>query len=96
MARQQATVQSLKSIAAAALIGLGLVILLGMVDESTAQVAKILSFVAKEAIQLLPYAVPAAWRALVRYPIDHQGFSPCFVQMLVSCWSLVHGLAAAA
>jgi hypothetical protein len=96
MARQQATFQSLKSIAAAVLAGLGLVILFGMVGESTAQVTNILGFVAKEAMGLLPYVFPVAWRALESYAFEHQGFSPCLLQMLVSCWSLVHGLAATA
>lgn len=95
MARQQATLQNLKSIAAAALAGLGLVILFGMTDEPTAQVTNILGFAAKMAMELLPCVVPAAWRALETYASDHQGFSPCILQMLVSCWSLVHGLAAA-
>jgi hypothetical protein len=96
MARQQATVQSVKSIAAAALIGLGLVILFGLVSEPTAQVTNILGFVAREAIELLACVVPAAGRALQDYGFDHQGVSPCLLQMLVSCWSLVNGLAGAA
>jgi hypothetical protein len=95
MARQQATVQSVKSIAAAALVGLGLVILFGLVSEPTAQVTNILGFVAREAIELLA-CVPAAGRALQGYGFDHQGVSPCLLQMLVSCWSLVNGLAGAA
>jgi hypothetical protein len=96
MARQQATVRSVKSIAAAALIGLGLVILFGTVSKPTAQVTNTLGFVAREAMELLPYVVPAAWRALQGYGFDHQEVSPCLLQMLVSCWSLVNGLAGAA
>ncbi len=96
MARQQAIFQNEKSIAAAALVGLGLAILFGKVCGPTAQVTNILGFVAREAMQLMPYVVPAAWRALQSYGFDHQGFSPCLLQMLVSCWSLVHGLAGAA
>jgi hypothetical protein len=96
MARQQAIFQNAKSIAAAALVGLGLAILFGKVCGPTAQVTNILGFVAREAMQLMPYVVPAAWRALQGYGSDHQGFSPCLLQILVSCWSLVHGLAGAA
>jgi hypothetical protein len=96
MARQQAISQNEKSIAAAALVGLGLAILFGKVRGPTAQVTNILGFVAREAMQRMPYVVPAAWRALQSYGFDHQGFSPCLLQMLVSCWSLVHGLAGAA
>lgn len=94
MARQQATLQNLKSIAVAALAGLGLVVLFRDVCGCTAAVTDILGFVAREATQLMPYVAPAAWRALQSYGFDHQGFSTCLVQMLVSCWSLVHGLAA--
>jgi hypothetical protein len=96
MARQQAIFQNEKSIAAAALVGLGLAILFGKVCGPTAQVTNILGFVAREAMQLMPYVVPAASRALQSYGFDHQGFSPCLLQMLVSCWSLVQGLAGAA
>jgi len=94
MARQQATVWSVKSIAAAALIGL--VVLFGTVSEPTAQLTNTLGFVAREAMELLPYVVPAAWRALQGYGFDHQEVSPCLLQMLVSFWSLVNGLAGAA
>ncbi len=96
MARQQATLHNLKSIAAAALAGLGLVILFGNVCGRTAAVTNILGFVATEAMQLMPYVAPAAWRALQSYGFDPRGLSPCLVHVLVSCWSLVHSLATAA
>jgi hypothetical protein len=96
MGRQQATLQNLKSIGAAALVGLGLVILMERVDGPVAQVDSILSCVAREAMALVPYVVPAAWRALQSYVFDHQGFSPCHLQMLVSCWSLLQVVAGAA
>ncbi len=96
MGRQQATLENLKSIAAVALVGLGLAILLGKLGGSAAQVDSILSCVARETMGLLPYIVPAAWRALQSYVFDHQGFSPCHLQMLVSCWSLLQVVAGAA
>ncbi len=96
MGRQQGTLENLKSIAVAALVGLGLAILLGKLGGPTAQVDSILSCVARETIGLLSYIVPPAWRALQSYVFDHQGFSPCHLQMLVSCWSLLQVVAGAA
>ena len=96
MGRQQATLENVKSIAAAATIGLGLVILLGKAGGPTPRVDSILSCAARETMGLLPYIVPVAWRTLQSYVFDHQGFSPCLLQMLVSCWSLVHVLSGAA
>ncbi len=96
MGRRQAILQNVKSIAAVALVGLGLAILLGELGGPAAQVDSILSCVARETMGLLPYIVPAAWRALQSYVFDHQGFSPCHLQMLVSCWSLLQVVAGAA
>ena len=96
MGRQQATLENVKSIAAAALVWLGLVSVFETVDGPRAQLDSILGSAATETIELLPYIVPAGWRALQSYAFDHQGFSPCLLQMLVSCWSLVHVLSGAA
>jgi hypothetical protein len=96
MAREQATLGNRKSIASAVLAGLGLVILLWQAEVPTTRLDSILSCATRETIGLLPYIIPAAWRALQSYVFDHQGPSPCLFQILVSCWSLVHGLAVAA
>ena len=96
MARQQATLQNLKPIAAAVLVGFGLVILFSNADGPTAQLDSILSCAAQEMLGLLLYIVPAGWRALESYVFDHQGFSPCHLQVLVSCWSLVQVVVGAA
>jgi len=96
MARQQATLQNVKSIAAAALVGLVLVILFGEVDGPTAQLDCILGSAARATVELLPYIVPAAWRTLQSYVFDHQVVSPCHLQILVSCWSLLQVVAGAA
>ncbi len=96
MGRQQGTLENLKSIAAVALVGLGLAILVGKLSGPAAQVDSILSCAARETMGLLPYIVPAAWRALQSYVFDHQGFSLCHLQILVSCWSLVQAVAGAA
>ncbi len=96
MGRQQAILQNVKSIAAVALVGLGLAILAGKLGGPAAQVDSTLSCVARVMVGLLPYVVPAAWRTLQSYVFDHQGFSPCHLQILVSCWSLLHVVAGAA
>jgi len=96
MGRQQAALEKVKSIAAVAMVGLGLAIVLGELGGPVAQVDSILSCVARETMGLLPYIVPTAWRVLQSYVFDHQGFSPCPLQMLVSCWSLLQVVAGAA
>ncbi len=96
MGRQQATLQNVKSITAAALVGLGLAILVGKLGGPAAQVDSTLSCVARETVGLLPYVVPAVLGALRSYVFDHQGFSPCHLQILVSCWSLLQVVAGAA
>ncbi len=96
MARQQATSQNLKSIATAAFVGLGLVVLSGKVDGGTAQLTNLLGCAGRETMELLHYIVSLAWQALQSYTFDHQASSRCLLQMLVSCWSLLHVLAGAA
>ena len=95
MGQQQATIENVKSITAAALVGLALVIL-GKVGSPTPHLDTILSCVAKETMGLVPYITPAACRALQSYVFDHQGFSPCHLQILVSCWSMLQLVAGAA
>jgi hypothetical protein len=97
MARQYASSQSLKSIVGAAVIGLGLVILVGSVNGPTAQVIIGLLFtVARETGELLLRFGPTAWQALKAYAFDHEAFSPCALQMLVSFWELLHVMAGVA
>ena len=54
MGQQQATLENLKSIAAVAVVGLGLALWLGTLGGPAAQVDSILSCVARETIGLLP------------------------------------------
>ncbi len=96
MGRQRRTFQSAKSIATTALVGLGLAILFEKVGGPAAQLDTIFGCAAKETMGLLLYIVPAGWRALESYVLDYQGFSPCPVHMLVSCWSLLQVVAGAA
>jgi hypothetical protein len=96
MARQRTTLQNLKSIALAVLVALGLVILFAQLDGPAAQYTHLLGPAAREALEVLPSAVPVAWQAFQAFTFDHQRFSPCTLQMLVSFWPLLHVLAAAA
>jgi len=92
MARRHTSSHSFKSIASAALAGLGLVILVGRLDGPAA----LLCTAAREMLALLPYFLPTAWHALHAYAVDYQPFSPCALRMLVSCWPLLRFVAGAA
>jgi hypothetical protein len=86
---------SFKSIAEAALAGLGILVLLRNLDWPVAQVESFLCSRAVDALGLLPGIVLSAWQTLQAYAFD-QGFSACPFQMLVSFWPLLHVLAGAA
>ena len=92
MARQHKSTQRLRSIAGAAVIGLGLVLLFGKIDGPAAQLTHLLGTAGSGALDLLPYFVPVALQA---YAFDHLRFSPCALHMLVSFWPLLHVLAGA-
>lgn len=97
MARQHTSSRSFQSIAGAVLVGLGLVILFGKLDEPAAPLmTNLLGTAARETLELLPSFVPAAWQALQAYALDHLRFSPCPLQMLVSFLPLLHVVAGAA
>jgi hypothetical protein len=100
MARLSSTFQNFKSIAAAANVALGLVILFGglfgRMDGPATATMCLLGTGAREALRLLPYVVPAAWQALQAYAFDHQWISPCPLEMFVSFWPLLHVIAGAA
>jgi hypothetical protein len=87
---------SFKSIAGVALAGLGILVLLRNLDWPVAQVESFLCSRAVDALRLLPGIVLSAWQTLPAYAFDHQGFSACPLQMLVSFWPLLHVLAGAA
>ena len=93
MARQHKRVHST---AVAALIGLGVVILIGKIDGPVTHLTNLLGAGAREGLKLLPYLVPAVWQALQAYAFDHQWFSACPLQMLVSFWPLLHVITGAA
>jgi hypothetical protein len=97
MAREHTTAKSLISIAGAAVVALGLVILFGKLDAPAARLmSNLLGAVARTALELLLSLVPAAWQALRTYAFDHQWFSLCPLQMLATFWSLLHVMAGVA
>jgi hypothetical protein len=97
MARQHNTSRIVKSILAAALVGLSLLSLSGKLDGPSAQLTNdLLGASARVALELLPSVVSAAWQVLQTFAFDHPKPSSCPLQMLVSCWPLLHILAAAA
>ncbi len=67
MEREHTTSHSLKPIAGAALVGLGLVLLLEKLDGPAAQLTNLLGAAARETLELLPSFVPAAGQALQAY-----------------------------
>jgi hypothetical protein len=96
MERQHTHSSRLKSIAGAAVAGLGILIVLGNLDGQVAQVGNFLGCRAGDALGLLPSIVLSALQALQAYAFDHQGLSACPVRMLVSFMPLLHVLALAA
>jgi hypothetical protein len=95
MERQHAHSLSFKSIAGAALAGLGILVLLRNLDWPVAQVGNFLCGRAVDALGLLPCIVLSAWQTLQAYAFDHQGLFAWPLQMLVLFWPLLHVLARA-
>ncbi len=97
MARQHKTSQRLIPIVQAALVGLGLVILLEKLDGPVAQLTTgLLRVAARSALESLLSLAPAAGQTLQAYAVDHLRFSPCPLDALVSLWPLLHVIARAA
>jgi hypothetical protein len=89
MVRQHTSPWNPKSIAIALLVGIGLAILFKNLDGPAAHWTNLLGTALRETVELLPYFIPAVWQALRTYAFDHQRFSPCVQQMLVSFWPLI-------
>jgi hypothetical protein len=95
MARQHTSPRNLKSIATALLVGAGLAILFKNLDGPTAHWTNLFGTATREAVELLPYFIPAVWQAVRTHAFNHQ-LSPCVLQMLVSFWPLIRVVAGAA
>ncbi len=90
MGSQHTRSRNIKSITGAALVGLGLFVLLGNLDVFAAQLSCPLETTAGEVLGVLPcVALAAASEALQACVLDHQQLLEGFVQMLVSFWSLL-------
>jgi hypothetical protein len=90
MAMQQTFFGRAKSIAGAALVGLGILIFHENLDRAASQLSHLLGTIPGEALGVLPTVILAASRVLQAYAADHQRFLQGFLRhMLVSCWPLL-------
>ena len=86
MAERQATSQSLKSIAGAGLLALGLVLLFANLDGVAASLDRFAGISSPEAVGILPALSLAALHAAQAYAFDQSGFFSGFLPILVSFW----------
>jgi hypothetical protein len=94
MASVHTTSNSVISVAGAAAVTLGLVILFAKPDGTAARLmTNLLSAAARTALQLVLSLVPAAWQGLEAYAFDQHWFSPCPLQMVATFWSLLQVMA---
>jgi hypothetical protein len=89
MTRQHKTSESIRAIAAGALVGLGLHILSGNLDTAGDQLRHLLGNPRGDALGVLPSIVLASSQAAQAYALDHHGFLQCFLRMLLSFWPLL-------
>jgi hypothetical protein len=79
-----------KSIAGAALVGLGIFILYENLDRAATQLSHLVGTIPGKPLGVLPTVILAASRVLQAYAADHQRFLQGFIQhMLVSFWPLL-------
>jgi hypothetical protein len=79
-----------KSIAGAALVGLGIFIFHGNLDRAATQWSHLLSTTPGEAPGVLAAVILAAPRVLQAYAADHQRFLQGFLRhIFLSCWPLL-------
>jgi hypothetical protein len=86
----QTVFRSSKSIAGAALAGLGMFILYENLAGAVARLSHLLGTIPGEALGVLPTVILAASRVLQAHAADHQRFLHGFLrQVLVSSWPLL-------
>ena len=79
-----------KSLAGAALVGLGIFIFHGNLDRAATEWSHLLSSTPGEALGVLPTVILATPRVLQAYGADHQQFLQGFLRhIFVSCWPLL-------
>jgi hypothetical protein len=86
MAEWKATSQSLKSIAGASLLAVGLVLFFANLDGLAASLGRFAGNSSPEAVGILPALSLAALHAAQAYAFDQRGFISGFLQILVSFW----------
>jgi hypothetical protein len=90
MAMQQTFFGRARSLAGAALVGVGIFILHGNLDRAATEWTHLLSTTPGEALGVLPKVILAAPRVLQAYGADHQRFLQSFLRhIFVSCWPLL-------
>lgn len=90
MAVQQTFVGRAKSIAGAALIGLGILVFYENLHQAATQFSHLLGVIPSEAPGGLPTAIMAAYRVLQTYCVDHpRPLQGCLLHMLASSWPLL-------
>jgi hypothetical protein len=96
MAGQNTTSWGLKAIAGAAVVGIGLVSLFEVLDGPAARwMIKLIGIGTRSALELVLSLAPLAWQVLQACAFDHPWLSGCPLEMLVSCWPLLHAVAGA-
>jgi hypothetical protein len=77
MTRQHARSHRLNSIAGAAIVWLGILLLLGNLDRAVPQLGNLLYGTAREGLRVLPSIVLAAWQAVQAHGLDHHRHLGC-------------------
>jgi hypothetical protein len=96
MARQNTTSWGLKAITGAAFVGIGLVTLFEVLDGPAARwMVELLGIGTRTVLELVLSLAPLAWQVLQACAFDHRWFSGCPLEMLLSCWPLLHAVAGA-
>ena len=93
MKGRQATSQSLKVIAGAAVTVLLLVSLIGNLDGQAALWSNLFGKPLWRALGIVFSVAPAAVEALQAYAFRYQQIAPCPLEMLVCFWPLFHAVA---
>jgi hypothetical protein len=83
------TTESFKSIAGAALIGIGLHILSGSLDTTAIRASQILGVIANHAPRVLAPVLLTVSQAVQAYAAGHQGCLLALLRILISFWSLL-------
>jgi hypothetical protein len=95
MAKQHTRSQSLKSIAGAAAVCLGIFVLFGNLNWAAPQLGNLLCGAAGKVLGILPSAALGAWGAMQAYSFDHHRLSECLLQMLLSLLPMLFDMAGA-